>query len=1428
MVRRSRVSRPSLLRVLIASLLSVASIVVAFAAPGASVADGGGACTALTPMAAPFVGPDSSLGFNPTAPLDDNANVNDAAGTGQMFERVNSPGITDVANVNSTTGVPDNSATGTERKGMGGSVVADINSDGLTDIVLQYDKLGAGATQSAFVSAMTRFMLNDGCGHFTEASHSFSGTGVNAIPVAPNAAGNTAIPYFADFNGDGWPDIYITRNKSSNSFYINNGDTNGNGKVDDFAYTNYANSMGLSNFNAYNRQAQIADINGDGFLDIAVGADQIANRPNIGRSFNRMFVYKPPSGGVNSPADFVSGTYEDRSGPTSDPGVTTQVASSSGFSAQGYQRPINLNPTTGLIPGFGGARDAASANTSVSASAVFGVAPVDGNPAFSPAPNPVYNANNPGYCNKNVDKAGPRLVLRDLDGDRSPDLIQSYHADMNTRIPPTQVGQTQQSIIDSVCSPSNWNVGVYAWQNTIASTGKFTQRTEADGNGLVDTGRLKYVGGKGSPAGTTSGSTPAALTTGPLTSAAIAGRAGTTADSTGNKAPTGTWQADPTEGDAPSLAYMNTADVNNDGKLDVIGVGDSSTISHAQTAANNINGRFWTNDGGFQFHESTHDSGLDSLNWTYDQWATFFGNETFPRSARIVQGACESSDMQGPNPGTCYDTVTHKGAADTVGDITPATSWAEGKIYGADTTFDDFNNDGAIDFLLSDRREIDGAWGEIRDVLYMNDGNGHFTPQKTTVSGVDSASIAAEVGDLNNDGLPDILMNADPLNTYTVSSANPVGDILRGVDPPADRFKDKIYINQGLNGAAANNYAKILLVGGLDRNLIGSQIYLYKHSDGTLLGRRDVYPTDSYKSSHGLDVHFGLGSTKSVDALVKLPDGGNRTFTNIPINDLVKLNVTTAAMTTTFDSTAPTVTIGAPVEGASFLKNSSHAASYSCADTGGSRLSTCAGPVADGADVDTSTAGAKTFTVHAADGAGNVKDVTVNYSVYADTTDPSVQVDAPSEGDSFFKGTTQVAHFSCSDAGGSGLSSCVGTVADGDLVDTSTAGAKTFSVHATDGEGNVTDETVHYSVYADTTAPTAQIDAPLEGASFFKGTVVHAAFSCADSGGSGLASCVGDAADGAAIDTSSAGAKTFSVHATDGEGNVTDETVHYSVYADTTAPTVQIDAPAGGASFLKDSVQLADFSCSDSGGSGLSSCDGTVADGAAIDTSSGGSHMFTVDAADGEGNVSQTTVIYTVVVPPVPTLAIAPSIQNGLTEGTGLLGRKGLWTNAPTSYQVQWQRSDVAGTSFTDISGATGNTYRLVTADVGRRMRFQVIAVNAGGASSVASSPPSAVVITLPPINKRVPTITGSPVEKQIIRRTSLGLFSGKGPITYVQQWQRSDAAGTSWTNITGATGSAYKLTASDVGFRVRLMVTATNPGGPTATPSAATAEITH
>ena len=83
---------------------------------------------------------------------------------------------------------------------------------------------------------------------------------------------------------------------------------------------------------------------------------------------------------------------------------------------------------------------------------------------------------------------------------------------------------------------------------------------------------------------------------------------------------------------------------------------------------------------------------------------------------------------------------------------------------------------------------------------------------------------------------------------------------------------------------------------------------------------------------------------------------------------------------------------------------------------------------------------------------------------------------------------------------------------------------------------------------------------------------------------------------------------------------------------DATKPTIAVSAPKSKGSYRRGAVVYASYACSDviSGVASSAGCVGTVPSGSPIDTSTSGSKSFRVDARDAAGNVSTTTVSYTV------------------------------------------------------------------------------------------------------------------------------------------------------------------------------------------------------
>ena len=109
-----------------------------------------------------------------------------------------------------------------------------------------------------------------------------------------------------------------------------------------------------------------------------------------------------------------------------------------------------------------------------------------------------------------------------------------------------------------------------------------------------------------------------------------------------------------------------------------------------------------------------------------------------------------------------------------------------------------------------------------------------------------------------------------------------------------------------------------------------------------------------------------------------------------------------------------------------------------------------------------------------------------------------------------------------------------------------------------------------------------------------------------------------------------------------------------------------------------------------------------------------------------------------------PTNATLPGLSGAAQEGQLLTGSDGTWNGSvPIAYTRQWKRCNASGSSCTNISGATGSSYTLVTADVGSTIRFSVTASNGAGAATAQSAPTA--VVTAIPSNGSCPQLPSPP-----------------------------------------------------------------------------------
>jgi Tol biopolymer transport system component len=243
---------------------------------------------------------------------------------------------------------------------------------------------------------------------------------------------------------------------------------------------------------------------------------------------------------------------------------------------------------------------------------------------------------------------------------------------------------------------------------------------------------------------------------------------------------------------------------------------------------------------------------------------------------------------------------------------------------------------------------------------------------------------------------------------------------------------------------------------------------------------------------------------------------------------------------------------------------------------------------------------------------------------------PQVRIFSPVDGGLYFPGATDGVFYSCSSAV-SFVMQCTGSQHLGAVVDTSFAGLHQFSVTATDLEGRQTTETISYTVL-DLTPPTITVHTPFDGATYDVGESATVEFACSDGiGGSGIFYCAGTRPNGVPVDTTRAGSFTFEVTALDNAHNFKTVTTTYRV-VDPTPPSITIAVPANQRVYTQDQVVGADYTCTGRpDGSGVASCNGSVASGGAIDTATVGDHTFTVTTSDGSHHTATASVGYTVV-----------------------------------------------------------------------------------------------------------------------------------------------------------------------------------------------------
>ncbi len=205
----------------------------------------------------------------------------------------------------------------------------------------------------------------------------------------------------------------------------------------------------------------------------------------------------------------------------------------------------------------------------------------------------------------------------------------------------------------------------------------------------------------------------------------------------------------------------------------------------------------------------------------------------------------------------------------------------------------------------------------------------------------------------------------------------------------------------------------------------------------------------------------------------------------------------------------------------------------------------------------------------------------------------------------------------------------------------------------------------------------------------------------------------------------------------------------------------------------------------------------------------------TVSYTDGQGTPESLTSDATAIVtnvndPPTGAVTIDGTAQENatLTANTSTIGdNDGLGT-----FSYQWLRDNVA------ISGATGETYVLNAADIGKQITVTVSYTDGQGTPESLTSDATAIVTNVNDPPTGAVTIDGQAQENATLTANTSTIADNDELGAFSYQWLRDNVA------ISGATGETYVLNAADIGKQITVTVSYTDGQG---TPESLTSDPT-
>ena len=232
----------------------------------------------------------------------------------------------------------------------------------------------------------------------------------------------------------------------------------------------------------------------------------------------------------------------------------------------------------------------------------------------------------------------------------------------------------------------------------------------------------------------------------------------------------------------------------------------------------------------------------------------------------------------------------------------------------------------------------------------------------------------------------------------------------------------------------------------------------------------------------------------------------------------------------------------------------------------------------------------------------------------------------------------------------------------------------------------------------------------------------------------------------------------------------------------------------------------------------------TLAAGSGVTLSTSGSTL-TIDAtttADSDGGFYEGYI-------PANTITIVSQPTNQTSSGGAASFSVAANSTPGGTLSYQWQRQDGGYGNFVDVDGATSATLSLSgllnTVDDADRYRVVLSATNAAvviSSSALLTVPANVITITSQPSNQTANSGAAT--------FTASASVAPSGTPSY--QWQRSNDAGVSFSNVSGATSASLALAGLTVGAdgnaRFRVVVSATNAASVTSNSATLTVEANN